>query len=59
MDPYRESLAILEDKLPKGMSLQDLYLSGVEKTVLDTLVEEHLVTTNSKARYKPGTGPSF
>jgi hypothetical protein len=52
-DSYRDPLVILEEKLPKGLSLPELYLSGVEKSVLDTLVESYLVTTNSKARYKP------
>jgi len=51
--PYKEILLNLKGKHPKGMSLQDLYLSGVSKSALDTLVNEHYVTTNSKARYKP------
>ena len=52
--PYEDILLNLERTHPKGMSLQDLYLSGAKKSALDTLVNElHYVTTNSKARYKP------
>lgn len=52
-DSYRDLLVGLENVLPAGMSLSDIYLLGVEKDTLDTLVEHYFVTTDSKRRYKP------